>query len=297
MSNRRTRIARFAPRGFTLVELLVVISIVALLIALILPTMANAREHARVTQCLAGARSVNLGNDMYGNDEKEYFCRDNSTTTLTAAQTQATALTGVSYAGMMVSRQYTAVELFGNKGGCPYGPSLKDGQVYLGAWFNDYYTGTTNPTVGNSIQYVSYGLNGILQSGYGATYPYLPPYYTAHGTMRRTDLRIVRYTSQSPVITCCVVPWGSPTANVGPGLYHTLGKWTGYIPFPGDPRHRGEGLPMAYADGHGAFVKIADICDLTTPAFSQYPYYYVYWPVGGPMTSFTTKFILPGLDF
>ena len=47
--------------GFTIIELLVVISIIAVLMALILPAVQNARSAARLLQCKNHMKNVSLG--------------------------------------------------------------------------------------------------------------------------------------------------------------------------------------------------------------------------------------------
>jgi prepilin-type N-terminal cleavage/methylation domain-containing protein len=60
-------------RGFTLIELLVVIAIIAILAAILFPVFAQAKNAAKVTQTISNLKQINLGFQMYLNDNEDVW--------------------------------------------------------------------------------------------------------------------------------------------------------------------------------------------------------------------------------
>jgi len=67
------QIAVRARRGFTLVELLVVITVIGLLVALLIPAVGAARESARNSACMSNLRQFGIGLTQYA-DKFGYYC-------------------------------------------------------------------------------------------------------------------------------------------------------------------------------------------------------------------------------
>lgn len=64
------------PRtGFTLVELLVVIGIIALLISILLPSLTRARDQARLVACMSNMRQLGQANVFFTNEHDNYVVK------------------------------------------------------------------------------------------------------------------------------------------------------------------------------------------------------------------------------
>jgi prepilin-type N-terminal cleavage/methylation domain-containing protein len=62
-------------KGFTLVEILVVIGIVALLVGILLPVISRARESSKRTTCMSNLRAIGQALTAYANEHKGQFPR------------------------------------------------------------------------------------------------------------------------------------------------------------------------------------------------------------------------------
>jgi len=67
------RLKRNFNNAFTLIELLVVVAIIAVLVALLLPAIQEARNHAKTVACLSNLRQLGVYSAMYHNEWDGYI--------------------------------------------------------------------------------------------------------------------------------------------------------------------------------------------------------------------------------
>lgn len=253
------------PTAFTIVELLLVITIIAALISILLPSLNKARTAARKAVCMGGSRAVNLSVTLYTNDNRQYYpfsypFRDPNPT--------------INYQDALEKGAYITKNAFTSKGGCPYGPKTYSTSVgSAGA--------VAIIPASSYAAKTSYQLNGaVLQSGYAAgNWTQNPGMLSASGStswgywgpMKTTMARVERHPTLLAVTFCSPSPGGfgmDTTAYVRP-LLHILGTTTSlpsFTPNPEEYRHEGEGIPMTMADGHGYFLRRDELI-----AFDGYP--------------------------
>ena len=60
-------------RGFTLVEILVVVAVIAVLVGLLMPTLSVARQSAQRVRCLSTLRQMGMAAHLYLNDSHDHY--------------------------------------------------------------------------------------------------------------------------------------------------------------------------------------------------------------------------------
>jgi prepilin-type N-terminal cleavage/methylation domain-containing protein len=63
-------------KGFTLIELLVVVAIISVLVAVLLPALAQARESSRMVVCLSNLRQLGMAAGFYAEDHVDIYYPD-----------------------------------------------------------------------------------------------------------------------------------------------------------------------------------------------------------------------------
>jgi prepilin-type N-terminal cleavage/methylation domain-containing protein len=200
--------------GFTLIELIVVVSIIALLIALLLPALNKARYATRVVGCLSNMRQIGTGYLAYASDNRDAFpAYDPAIDPLNSPPRTAhgMALEGklsdyVARASLGTAPWSDPTPIAG--GGvwlCP-ASQLKIGPVGVGSRYIGVGGGVT-----------SYNSYAGLHYHWGAEYASDPP-------LKRWRLNFYKMPTGVPVQWCSLRFSTTPTGNTpGNGGWNTLG--------------------------------------------------------------------------
>lgn len=182
-------------RGFTVIELLVVMGIIALLIGLMIPTLSHAKERARQTCCSNNLRNLGLAVAMYVDDNDGWL--------LSAEPMSRESVSPLHWFMNEKYLKYIDVELAYDENDELIGPK---GEKTVLVCPSDRNPRLTRPRDGEPSvvrEYgLSYGMNGTF--GLGGR-----PDHVAH-------CRLTQY--KNPCQTCALADcWGT---SLGPGVVH-----------------------------------------------------------------------------
>ena len=223
-----------ATHGFTLVEVLIVVTIITLLLALLLPSLGHARELARRAVCMSNLAQIATGINSYAIDnERRYPYRGWDWPNM--------VFRSGSYDMRPQLEPYASPEVFycpsgGFPGGVDY-QSLVDDADDESGWRNPYFVG---PPWNVSVAHITYSIFTGIAHPSGLYMPFVP---------EMANLPILRMTgvalpSETPLASDLTFWEG----GINSFIMHNHPYWPGYAISDPSPIYGGQAT--VFWDGH-----------------------------------------------
>lgn len=126
-----TQAVRPSRRGFTLIELLVVVAIIAVLMAILLPSLKNARDQAKGVKCISNMRSLSMMVMQYAQENNDYAIPNGSNSSMLPTPWFWKTITGT-----YGNQSSPLVDMFGYENvnklrNCPSGKGVLSPAIYM----------------------------------------------------------------------------------------------------------------------------------------------------------------------
>jgi prepilin-type N-terminal cleavage/methylation domain-containing protein len=139
-------------RAYTLIELIVAVSIVAVLVAVLMPVFGQAKQAAQASVCMSNFKQVSFSSMLYMSDYDDHFALSRYRTSSTA--TSADDRTWVQLV-LPYNREFRLFRCPSDYTQRPDSQAVFDGDLVPGDTYTRYYTASKHTNVGYNYLYLS----------------------------------------------------------------------------------------------------------------------------------------------